>query len=46
MYMMFPSVNLKQLGIIILAIRDNHTNKIENVLTKGTKGKCKAAVFV
>ena len=33
MYMIYPSVNFKQLGIIILAIRNNLTNKIENVLT-------------
>ena len=33
MYMMYPSLNLKQLGIIILAIQNNHTNNIENVLT-------------
>ena len=33
MYMMYPSVILKQLGIIILAIRNNLTNKLENVLT-------------
>ena len=33
MYMVYPSVNLKQLGIIILAIRNNLTNKLENVLT-------------
>ena len=33
MYMMYPSVILKQLGISILAIRNNRTNKIENGLT-------------
>ena len=33
MYMMYPSLNLKQSGIIILAIQNNHTNNIENVLT-------------
>jgi len=33
MYMIYPSVNLKQLCIIILAIRNNHTDKIENLLT-------------
>ena len=33
MYMMYPSVNLKQLCITILAIRNNHTDKIENGLT-------------
>ena len=31
--MMYPSVNFKQLGINILAIRNNHTDKIETVLT-------------
>ena len=33
MYMLYPSVNLTQLCISILAIRNNLTNKIENVLT-------------
>ena len=33
MYMMYPSVNIKQFCIIILANRNNHTDKIENVLT-------------
>ena len=28
-----PFLELKQLGIIILAIQNNHTNNIENVLT-------------
>ena len=33
LYMMYPSVNLTQLCISIFAIRNNLTNKIENVLT-------------
>ena len=43
MYMMYPSLNLKQLGIIILAIQNNHTNKMENVLTIKA---CEGALFV
>jgi len=39
--MLYPSLNLKQLGILSRANRNHRINTLENVLTL-----CKGAVFV
>ena len=41
MYMLYPSVNLKQLGISILAFRNDLTDNIEKCTNN--KRKCKGA---